>query len=199
MNLKCFYCSVIWTTTIILCASYLAYTLNEEIKKYYRYPTMTRRTVELKTEMKFPAVTICNLSKLNKSRIVADTRRDNYEMSLNLMEHFSVAINWSDPVYKQQGYFEPITPQYVTDVSMQTHFIMENISSFDGKLLPYVSPFVSRLTALGVCYTFNADDTVRTSLSGSHTNLMVSLYVDQPNYYWSTDNAAGVKVSREQF
>ena len=58
------------------------------------------------TEMEFPAITVCNLNPLNKSVMKNDPKIDNYFLSLGPLAMYANSINWSDPFYEQEWFYQ---------------------------------------------------------------------------------------------
>jgi hypothetical protein len=175
---------------------YLTYTLFWAIAKYYTYPTLTVVGVDFHKELQFPAVTICNLSPYNISRLQPDPKRNTYEMEYTVLNDYGRPVNWSDPLYERYGYDVPVTPEYKLNVSMHSDdFILNGLCGFDGVTFNDTkTEFTRRMTETGICYTYNANNSVSTRLSGTAANLVMALNIDQSNYFWSESLAAGIKV-----
>jgi hypothetical protein len=185
----------IWFIAIVASATYLTITVQREITHYYSNPTRTVTKMDVKSELQFPAVTICNLSPYNKSRIPMDPRRDKYVQ--DMANH--VPVNWSDPVLRDLGFFEPITPEMMMNATMRRSLSIR-WGSFDTVGYNVSDIFEYTRAYRGLCYTFNSDGHVHTRFSGSTYNLFISMWIDQDNYINLTEDlSAGIKVSQTNY
>lgn len=170
---------------------------------YFNYPTLTEIDYESRKVAPFPAVTICNLSPLSAAKLsVADQKFLQSIVDAAFAErpefkHLAISTNWSDPYYKQNGFFDPVTGdtfgKYATDVEKFLQFAM-----FDGQLLNVTRTFQRRTTHYGPCYTFNSEGTLSTRLNGEQDNLAVGVNINQSDYaIYGSLLAAGIKVDRK--
>ena len=108
-----------------------------EFKHYYSYPTISSTEINRLTEVKFPAVTICNLNNLNKSAILDDVRVANFYKIVNpiiQIRQSAKTINWSDPFYEDQHFFKEMS---IDDLVKESKDIYKAIheASFYNKIL----------------------------------------------------------------
>lgn len=143
-------------------------------------------------QLKFPAVTICNLSPLNKSAIKNDSRIDNYYLSVSIMETFAETINWTDPIYEAEGFFKNRSKEEVLAV-YKILFILNQII-FDNKDLDLDKFALVSITQSGPCLTVNHDGILATTYTGSRFNLNVWTDVHVKDSYFGESFGDGVKV-----
>ena len=60
----------IWLLTWLLAAVYMAYQMTTTISSYLQFKTLTRISVDQKSSVPFPAVTICTGNTLNRTRFL---------------------------------------------------------------------------------------------------------------------------------
>jgi len=130
-----------------------------------------------------------------------DSRTDNYYISIGPREIYFLNkdVNWTDPFYQQEGFFENRT---VTDMLKESKSLYQgflNIAMFDQipvghKKEAQMDYFSVTLTQNGPCLTSNINKTLKTSKTGSGFNLLVWLNVQSDNNYFSTWLGEGIKV-----
>lgn len=75
---------MIWLAAFGICSGYLVYLLHEEYVIFKQYPSMTSASVKRVSSMQLPAITFCNMSPYNRSKVAKDPR--------------DVDISWQFPV-----------------------------------------------------------------------------------------------------
>ena len=188
--------SVIWWLLILASTVSFLIILVAEFKHYYSYPTISSTQINRLTEVKFPAVTICNLSNLNKSAILDDVRVANFYKMVNpiiQIRQSAKTINWSDPFYEDQHFFKEMS---IDDLVKESKDIYKTIheASFDNKILNIRESFTLKLTKDGICFTFNPVEMPTTSYIGSYFNLKMTIFVDYNNSYYGRWLGEGIKV-----
>jgi hypothetical protein len=183
--------SGIWSSAVIGSTAYLIYIVVALFQHYNSYPITTAMYTQSHSQLKFPAVTICNLSPLNKSAVKNDSRIDNYYLSVSIMKQFAEPINWTDPFYEEEGFFknrsmEEALAVYKNDFTL--YFI------FDTKLLDLDKFTSASITQSGPCLTFNHDGILATTYTGSKFNLMLWIDVHVKDSYFGESFGDGVKV-----
>ena len=152
--------------------------------------------VEFHRELKFPAVTVCNLSWRNGSMMGNATQDDAFYGAISPISYLLPPVNWSDPFYLENKYFvyrnfsfftaEAIDPsQFIR----QCYFDKNYTNECQGELVEFILPN-------GLCYTFNADGLHSTKYSGSSYNLEMSIDIHSDRYTWGSDLASGIQVHR---
>ena len=155
--------------------------------EYFQYPTYTWTNIEHTKQLQFPAVTICNLSTRNKSRL-PDPARDRFWRLLTL-------VNWSEPEFQNELYFAPRTKEDIIAESMslnQTFYY----GTFDYQAINITEEFTPVITRNGLCVTWNKDGKVKTRVYGVVMNLRIWMNINSQFYSWNFDTSTGVRVSR---
>lgn len=187
---------MIWWLLILASTVSFLIILVAEFTHYYSYPTISSTEINRLTEVKFPAVTICNLSNLNKSAILDDARVANFYKMVNPIMQIrksATTINWSDPFYEDQHFFKEMS---IDDLVRESKDIYKTIreASFDNKVLNVRESFTLKLTTDGICFTFNPVEMPTTSYIGSYFNLYMTIFVDYNNSYYGRWLGEGIKV-----
>lgn len=76
---------------------------------FKQYPSMTSASVKRVSSMQFPAITFCNMSPYNRSKVAKDPRDVEYLLAISRLSSFVGPINWSDPYFQDNDYFRPRT------------------------------------------------------------------------------------------
>jgi hypothetical protein len=176
----------------LLSAGYLAYIVAVELMNYYSYPSTITVTVRMVDELEFPAVTICNLATRNKSQFSNDTRTSNYHLRLSAIRVGSEPINWTDPFYLTENYFQERTMDDLYNESKSvSSFVQYHTFDLKDRAIS-ITPIA---TDLGLCIRANVNNTLSTRLSGGLYNLQMylNLFLDD-DYYANSYLSSGVKV-----
>lgn len=100
---------MIWLAVFGICTGYLVYLLHEEYVIFKQYPSMTSASVKRVSSMQLPAITFCNMSPYNRSKVAKDPIDVEYLLAIFRLSSFVGPINWSDPYFQDNGYFRPRT------------------------------------------------------------------------------------------
>ncbi|XP_041356667.1 acid-sensing ion channel 1A-like [Gigantopelta aegis] len=176
-------------------AAYLMYNVVAELKNYYSYPKMTGFSIEIKDEMEFPAVTICNQCPLNATALGMDPVMTNFFLSKTQLKYFSTPIDWNNTT----KYGDFYTTEHSVDWWREKSGKFDQLArmcTFHGKSMPCSEIFKPVFTEMGLCYTFNgnANNKRNVSLSGADNNLVVILAVEQDQYVYNEQMSAGYKI-----
>ncbi|CAC5360797.1 unnamed protein product [Mytilus coruscus] len=184
--------TVFWIVLWLASASYLIYIVTTELSSYYRYPTITTVSLKYADKLQFPAITVCNLATKNRSMFGDDNRTEHYYLRITPMPAAATPINWSDPFYSTEGFFNERTIEDFYNESKQlSQFIEFHEFDLKSNYLNY-SPVA---TDLGLCVRFNGDIPVTTAMYGGLYNLHV--YIDlllDNDYYPESYVSSGLKV-----
>lgn len=187
-----YYSSVIWLAAFGISTGYLLYFLHEESVAYNQRPFMTSASVKSVASIQFPAVTFCNMSPYNKSKVAPDPRDSTYHMAISPLSSIVGPVNWSDPYYQDNGYFRSRTNsdiKYETlDKSRMILMVM-----FDQK--DVIGDLEEKVTRYGMCYTWNADGSASTTSTGNAMNFVALLNMNSDQNYQSIDSSKGLKVN----
>ncbi|XP_063427635.1 acid-sensing ion channel 1C-like [Mytilus trossulus] len=185
--------TLFWMIIWLLSAGYLLFNVATELISYYKYPTTTTVSVKNNDELEFPAITICNLATLNKSMFTNDTRTDNYYLGISALYYNAAKINWSDPFYSSEGYFNDRT---LDDLYMESKSLSKFIIFHKFDLKPFYLSYTPVATDLGLCVRFNTNSPpLKTSMHGGLYNLQmfIDLRLDD-DYFPRTYVSSGLKV-----
>lgn len=173
-----------------------------ELKNYQRYPTTITSFPVNYDEMIFPAITICNLNALNKSAIKDDLRNHMYYQNISNVfklssnsDYTSPDVNWSDPFYQENRYFDTMTKN---DILQENKDIMESLVSrvlFDHTLIDVKTLYTTKITNIGPCLTSKPEKVLRTRQSGPYFNYIIELNLDKANNYYGNFLGEGAQVS----
>ncbi|XP_067663252.1 acid-sensing ion channel 5-like [Haliotis asinina] len=185
-----------WTVAVLAMTAYMTYNITKELMNYYRYPVITNTKIEVVEELPFPAVTFCNLSPFNLTKIKAvDPYLEEYSTKMSMLGPLTGALNWSDPGYgstfrtnHKQEWWENIS------MTLDRMFYMCVMNGVEQH--PCTTAMKPVFTNLGRCATFNwnASDVAKVRLTGSDNNLIMYADTDQANYVHGSQLAAGIKV-----
>ncbi|XP_033744119.1 acid-sensing ion channel 4-A-like [Pecten maximus] len=176
----------------------LIYTCADLFYKYTQHTTMANIKVELVDEIPFPAITFCNLSPLKRSALNPDAIMDHYLLSISRMTHFVPPVNYDHPAYSDLS--RPLPDGWLNNVSfsvMDLFFACVNTENIQMNCSEVLIP---TLTDIGLCFTFNSeqqmgtDDLLVTSIIGSVKSLAFYINVNQNEYVYSDNLAAGMKI-----
>ena len=152
----------------------------------------TEITIERKSRIRFPAVTICNYNQYKKSYFMT---ADNYKKALLVAMY---------PDLLQIGYSMVDLNQSAIPGYDATAVFKEAAHKIDNMTLRCVwqqeeqkcdEIFETVFTDMGVCYTFNADGGLHLSTAGSSHGLKVFLNLEYNDYFLSENlGLTGLKV-----
>ncbi|KAJ8300090.1 hypothetical protein KUTeg_021609, partial [Tegillarca granosa] len=180
--------------TLIGCLVYLVITIHSEIINYLNHPTTTSIDIDVVETLNFPAVTICNLSPSNRSKMKLDNEKAlNYYTAMFNIHYRSEGVNWSDPYYEENGYFEPESVEYMmNNISMELDEFIQ-FCMFNNLFQRCSDIFKPRFTSFGSCYVFNHDGQMKTGMKGERYNLILEIIIDQKNYFYGLSHGSGIK------
>lgn len=175
----------------------MAYSLYTLFEAYAKYPTMSNINFEFVEELPYPAITICNISPYKKSSLNGDAILGYYFLSISRMTPFVTPLNYSQPKYAALN--EPLDENWLQNISLTVddmflYCIEANIIAPCGERL---TPLI---TEAGLCYTYNSyewgkkNGNLKTSLTGSKSAPTFYVHVNQDQYVYSHDLAAGIMV-----
>ena len=149
----------IWTLMLVTGFSVLLGSITSTVVEYFRYEVNTVITMVSEREVTFPAVTICNLNTLRRSKFNEASKDANYSQMLNLARILSMA--------GLKGSQRNLTIPRINGKKVQDmyKYFGHNMNSYEegGMLLNCTfneiscnkSFFKPVLTNSGQCYTFN--------------------------------------------
>lgn len=182
---------LVWFAALGLSTGYLLYLLHYEWVTYNEHPFMTSSSVKRVSSIQFPAITFCNLSPLNRSKVAADPRDEEYHMAVSRLNFFGNNINWSDPYYREHDYFRPRTYDDMINESMNRTSVLKMVF-FDQE--DVINDVEDTITQYGMCFTWNANGLASTTYTGNSMNFVALLSINTNQSYQSMDNSHGFKV-----
>ncbi|KAK6173627.1 hypothetical protein SNE40_017044 [Patella caerulea] len=183
-----------WFMAITMMFGVLAYNLYKELEIYYKRTTLTNVNVRGSKNEPFPAITICNFSPFNMTRLNPDSTMRSFFAKLSYLQAEGGKANWSDPNFGS-FYSQNLTKEWLLNVSVDLDVMLETCK-FDGVSQPCRNYFKPVILDNSVCFAFNSDyqHTRKTKLWGAEANLNMQIFLDQKNYMYSPNMEAGVKV-----
>ena len=180
-------CSLTWLVFVLASFVGLFSLFIELSTEYFEYPTYTWTTIKHSHELQFPAVTMCNLSTRNKSRL-PDSARDEFWRELT-------KVNWSEPEYQNHLYHVPRTEADIIDESMDFNqtFLYGTFDRREINTSTEVTPIITRH---GLCFMWNKDGkaSMKTKVYGVLMNLRVWIKINSLFYSWNFDTSTGIRV-----
>lgn len=169
--------------------------------EYYQYPLLTRINVGFAEKLPFPAVTLCNLNLVDRTKVEFKKLESYFLAFTQIGDNLSkTLINWDDPALLP--FKLPMNKSYVRQISPDLNSMLYECL-WEGKYLKSKCSknFTENFTELGICYTFNSANYSKlygplyTSHTGSSTGLVLHFYINESTYIYNEDMASGVKVS----
>ena len=182
--------SIVWTLLVLGSFTGLLTIFFQQTTHYLQYPTYTKTVIDHVTEMTFPAITICNLSPRNKSRLPNQARDDYWRDTLL---GIGTSINWTDPRYQTEEYYRQRTTTDVCDESMQLQSMCIS-GQFLGEDINVSNDFTQFISTSGLCYTWNKHGTAKTNIPGVFKSFDLMWNVNLQHYAWAMDSSVGVRV-----
>ncbi|XP_071950186.1 acid-sensing ion channel 1-like isoform X2 [Antedon mediterranea] len=171
----------IWTVLLVSSLSMLGFAVYSSITKYYQYNSSSAITTFPNDVITFPAVTLCNY---NQFRVSEMTERENSFFFSDYM----------DPSFN----FTPYNDINFTATLLRiSHRIEDMLINCSWQYRPCgPDDFSTKTYDLGVCYTFNGDSSnpLTTRNAGDTTGLILEIDINQTEYAYSANKAAGLKV-----
>ena len=119
---------------------------------------------------------------------------DNFYGAISPIGHLLPSVNWTDPFYNANGYYDFANMSYMISAAVDpSHFILhcffDKNYSHDCR-----AEWEQFLSPNGLCYTFNPNGTYKTKYSGSSYNLELKIDIHTDLYTWGMDSASGLQV-----
>ncbi|XP_038054982.1 acid-sensing ion channel 1C-like [Patiria miniata] len=177
---------LVWVCIVGGMTGYLLYGISISIMTYYQRPVSSVVRINYVREIPFPAVTFCNYNQWKKSQVPPD---------------FLDAVRSLNPANKS-----PVDVEYLKshDGINMTDRLINSTHQIEDMLLECTfkaancsaDNFTRIFTDFGLCYSFNDDpeDVYYIHQSGSHNALFMKINVEQQEYIFGENNAAGIKL-----
>ncbi|XP_067660439.1 amiloride-sensitive sodium channel subunit beta-like [Haliotis asinina] len=188
---------VTWAVAILAMAAYMSFNITKELMDYYRYPVITNTKVEFLEEVPFPAVTFCNLSPYNLSKVrAADPYLEEFFRNDSFLLKLWAPLNWSNPVLNRPTFRESQSLDWWRNIHMDPNEML-NACRMNGVWYGQCWSVMKPLfTTFGYCATFNwnTSDVVTVRVAGPDSNLNIYIRIDQNNYVLGSQLSSGIKV-----
>lgn len=187
-----------WIVLIIISLSLLIYSLAAISFQFAERRTFLSSSHHFPERLPFPAITICNLNSFRKSSIPSNFSIDEVILFLNYIS----AEPWLSDQFDVDGFIQKYDLVYGDDrYSFLENFghKLENMlltCSFESTTCN-VSDFITAITSLGICYTFNSgrnQPILYTEKYGYENGLQVTLNAEVYEYFTAEDDSAGFYV-----
>ncbi|XP_069131731.1 acid-sensing ion channel 3-like [Argopecten irradians] len=176
----------------------LIYTSVDLFCKYAQHTTMANIKVEMVDELPLPAITFCNLSPYKRSALNPDAVMDHYLLTISRMTDFVPSVDYSHPAYS--ALLRPLPDGWLHNVSFSVMDLFYACVNTANQRMDCNEVLVPTITDIGLCYTFNSHhqngtyNPLTTSIIGSVKSFAFYIRVNQSEYVYSDNLAAGMKV-----
>lgn len=186
-----------WITLILISLSLMIYSLTAISVQFAERRTFLSSSHHFPKELPFPAVTLCNLNSFRRSSVPANFSIDEVILFLNyisaepwLSDRFDVDtfIYKYDQVYGGNRSFLGNFGHKLEDMLLNCYFESRPCD---------ISDFVTKITSLGICYTFNSGENqpvLYTDKYGYENGLRMTLNAEDYEYFTAEDDSIGFYV-----
>ena len=181
----------------------LIFTFVEQLRLFLEFRVQTTISVEERDYLEFPAVTICNYNQFRKSYV------SKYEGFVDTIKAIfpipdetdnTMGARSSKPSFQAFRSVDLEVTQVLLDAAhrLEDMFI---VCYWSGLRIPCAKYFHRTLTEVGVCYTFNAQETKQNHDrllvhdAGSDNGLLLRINIENDEYFYGESNSAGIRVS----
>ncbi|XP_022079430.1 acid-sensing ion channel 4-like [Acanthaster planci] len=177
---------LLWFCIVGGMTGYLIYGVSVSFITFYQRPVTSVVKINYVRQIPFPTVTFCNYNQWKKSRVPPE---------------FYDAVRSLNPANKK-----PVDMTYLKahDVTNLTDKLINDTHQIEDMLLECTfkeancsaENFTQIITDFGVCYSFNDDpsNVHYVHQSGSQNALFMKITVEQEEYIFGENNAAGIKL-----
>ena len=166
--------------------------ITQQLITYFSYKTTTRVRLIEESLIEFPAVTICNLNFIEKSKVEQEGQFVvELLQSMYPLPELPGPLNLSDPAILERtkgidigAIFDRVKVE-IPELLGRCTFNNQNLNCKN-----YLTPV---LTHMGHCYTFNAGRNLSTFRAGVNNGLLLNIDVNHREYFTGT-YAVGIKV-----
>ncbi|XP_067660438.1 amiloride-sensitive sodium channel subunit beta-like [Haliotis asinina] len=186
-----------WTVAVLVMSAYMSYNITKELMDYYRYPVITNTNVDVLEEVPFPAVTFCNQSPFNLSKVrAADPHLEEFFRNVSVLGSFIGPVNWNNPVLNGSTFRDSKSLDWWRNLHMDPKDMLSICLMNGVSYEPCWSAMKPVFTSLGYCatYNWNASDVITVRVAGADRNLLIFVKVDQINYVLGYQLSSGIKV-----
>ncbi|KAL5268637.1 hypothetical protein ACHWQZ_G002476 [Mnemiopsis leidyi] len=199
---------LIWTVLFSGMLTLGIYCSIELVRDYMDYPSYTEISSQFTTEFHFPAITICNINRLNRTLMeestIGNTNTNVYDLYSELMEETSFRSKSKggvkNPKSKSKGRNkrnEPkISYEVINNMNVYRNFKWNIYSTLDKKTLTFAKDnlanlgdtFKVDLTEMGNCLEINDNQALVQKVNGPVGGLSMILDAQTDHYVRSTES-----------
>ncbi|KAM4900734.1 bile acid-sensitive ion channel [Sylvia borin] len=172
----------LWLLTVVGCLAIVIWQICSRFIYYFSWPTTTTVVVQYMENVKFPAVTFCNL---NRFQAHAVSNLKTIFFIWNVVSAILKKISMEDKYFQELNYFLLGNQNFsIKDFTRENGFYLNSSTllecDFFGKPC-YPQDFEHVFTEYGNCFTFNHNDLSarRVSLSGRGLHLLFDVQQDK--------------------
>lgn len=166
-------------------------------KMYVHKPIRTDTYQDVSDVLPFPAVTLCNRTPYNKTRMNASEALKSFFLHNSNLGYFQEIMNFSDPRFTELTV--PGSPEWfprvASSINCQVCLSRGSESNCNDLLVKHVTEWDVCLTYNSWAHVKKSGRSINNSQTGSYSVLIVYMKVDQDNYVFNENMAAGIKVS----
>lgn len=186
-----------WIALIMIAVTLMIYALTAITVQFAERRTFLSSSHHFPKQLPFPAVTLCNLNSFRKSSFPANFSTDEVILFLNYIS----AEPWLSDRFDVDAFVRKYDRVYGGNRSFLGNFghRLENMlltCYFENRPCD-ISDFVTKITSLGICYTFNSGDNqplLYTDKYGYENGLQVTLNAEEYEYFTAEDDSTGFYV-----
>ena len=180
---------LLWCFIVGSMTGYLMYGSAESIKHYFDRPVTSIVKINYVSHVPFPAVTFCNYNWWRKSIVPEEFHEAirslnpdrNNPVNASYLEAHGVTVSDLSDLLRRDGH-------QIEDMLLSCTFKGVDCTAIN---------FTQSITDFGLCYSFNndPDNVYNIHQSGSHNALFMKINIQQYEYIFGQNNAAGIKVN----
>ncbi|KAK3730310.1 hypothetical protein QZH41_004518 [Actinostola sp. cb2023] len=176
-----------WLCAVWACTIFSVYEISLDIVHYLDNPVNTIFKVTYVNELTFPAITICNNNQITKSWAMSSPFMRVIQNYYSHPGQASLPMNLSS--YNWTGFsFDKLMFE-------AGHKVKDTVFLCKWKGVSCsVADFTPESTFLGGCFTFNANQSLRVSGTGTDNALHLVLNVQQDEYVGNSSSGAGFRL-----
>lgn len=186
-----------WIVLLIISLALMIYSLTAISVQFAERRTFLSRTQYFPEQLPFPAITLCNLNSFRRSSIPSNFSIDEVILFLNyisaepwLSDQFDVDafVNKYDQVYGGNRSF-------LGNFGHKLEYML--LTCYFERRPCGISDFVTKVTSLGICYTFNSGENhpiLYTDKYGYENGLHLTLNAEEYEYFTAEDDSTGFYV-----
>ncbi|KAK6173213.1 hypothetical protein SNE40_016707 [Patella caerulea] len=183
---------LVWLLCVLGMTCGLSANLYSLFKNYHTYPFQTVVKIEPRTKLDFPAITLCDLSYVDTTKINNSKGIFNFFLKNSFLKNLD--LNESDKTYRaaQKTTVDKLFNESVTHVSE-----MFGLCLWKNQVIGCDNFWKPIFTDLGRCFAFNhnASDKLSVDSTGTKGALSFIASINQKGYLVSDNTAAGLKLN----